>query len=251
MLENVNLKLKLSKAEFKRVLPSLQHRLYDLEKACWDHGIASIVVFEGWDAAGKGSSISTLTQRLDPRGFKLYSIHEPRTSERNKPWLWRFWLKVPNRGEMVLFDHSWYHRVLDERVIGGLRRKTWRPAYKDISEFERMLADDGTVILKFWFHITAKQQAKRFRAIGKNPLESWRVTAEDWRRHALYDKFLTAAEEMLELTEGEFAPWTIIEASSRWHARVKVFRTIIAALEQALGDKAPPARPTSAETESE
>ncbi len=251
MLENVNLKLKLSRAEYKRALPLLQNRLYDLEKACWDNRIPSLVVFEGWDAAGKGGCISTLTQRLDPRGFKLYSIHDPRTFEQNNPWLWRFWLKVPNRGEMVLFDHSWYHRLLDERVNRTVPVKSWRQAFKDITEFERMLADDGTVILKFWFQISAKEQAKRFRAIEKDPLEKWRVTAQDWQRHTLYDKFTEAAEEMLELTEGEFAPWTIVEAASRWHARVKVFQTIIRALEEALGDKAPPARESAAETESE
>lgn len=251
MLENVNLKLKLSRSKYKEALPSLQNRLYDLEKACWDHGVSSIVVFEGWDAAGKGGCISTLTQRLDPRGFKLYSIHAPRTFEQSNPWLWRFWLKVPNRGEMVIFDHSWYHRLLDERVDGTVPAKTWRQAYKDIPEFERMLADDGAVILKFWFHISAKQQKRRFRAIEEDPLESWRVTAEDWHRHALYGEFLEAAEEMLELTEGEYAPWTIIEATSRWHARVKVFQTIILALEEALGDKAPPPRAASPETESE
>lgn len=251
MLENVNLKLKLSRKEYKEVLPSLQSRLYDLEKACWDHRIPSIVVFEGWDASGKGGCISTLTQRLDPRGFKLYSIHEPRTFEQCNPWLWRFWLKVPNHGEMVIFDHSWYHRLLDERVNRTVPVKTWRQAFKDIPEFERMLADDGTVILKFWFHISAKQQAKRFRAIEKDPLESWRVTPQDWQRHAQYAKYREAAEEMLELTEGEFAPWTIVEATSRWHARVKVFQTIIRALEDALGDKAPPVRAPGSETESE
>ena len=107
------------------------------------------------------------------------------------------------------------------------------------------------MILKFWFHISVKEQAKRFRAIEKDPLESWRVTAQDWQRHTLYPKFLEAAEEMLELTEGEFAPWTIVEATSRWHARVKVFQTIIRALEDALGDKAPPLRAASTETEGE
>lgn len=242
MLENLNLKLKLSREQYKQRLPGLQARLYDLEKACWDHRIPSIIVFEGWDAAGKGGSITTLTQRLDPRGFKLYSIQEPRTYEQNYPWLYRFWLKAPNRGEMALFDHSWYHRVLDERVHRTVPGKTWKQAYKDISEFERMLADDGAVIRKFWFHITKKEQAKRFKAIESDPLEAWRVTERDWQRHKLYDEFMEAAEEMLELTESERAPWILVEATSRWLARVKVFEQIIGALEEALGDRAPAAR---------
>jgi len=239
VLENVNLKLKISREEFKKTLPALQRRLYDLEKASWNAGVSSIVIFEGWDAAGKGGSISTLTQRLDPRAFKLHSTLPPRTSELNYPWLHRFWLKVPNRGEMVIFDHSWYHRLLDERVEKEVPEKTWRQAYQDVTEFERMLADDGTVILKFWFHISRKEQKKRFEKIEADPLESWRVSKRDWERHKLYDEYLEAAEEMLERTESEFAPWTIVEATSKWHARRKVFESIIGALEQALGDEAP------------
>src|SRR5262249_47996974 len=119
MLENINLKKKLPHEEFKRNFPALQERMYDLQKACWDQGVSTIILFEGWDASGKGTTISSLTQRLDPRGFKLYPIAAPRTYEQQRPWLWRFWLKVPNRGEMVIFDHSWYGRVLEERVEGA------------------------------------------------------------------------------------------------------------------------------------
>ena len=239
MLENINLKRKLSREDYQKDVPALQRRLYDLEKACWDQRISSIVIFEGWDAAGKGGAISTLTQRLDPRGFKLYSVQPPRTHEQSYPWLWRFWLKVPNRGEMVILDHSWYHRVLDERVEKVVPEKTWRQAYKDINEFERMLADDGTAILKFWFHISQKEQKKRFEKIAADPLESWRVSERDWERQKLYRRYLEAAEEMLELTETEYAAWTIVEATSRWFARRKVFLTLIEALEKRLGDKAP------------
>ena len=241
MLENVNLKRKLSREEYERILPRLQRRLYDLEKACWDHRAPSLVVFEGWDASGKGTTIATLTQRLDPRGFKLYPITAPRTYEQQRPWLWRFWLKAPNRGEMVIFDHSWYGRVLEERVEGIVPEKAWREAYRDILDFERMLADDGTVILKFFLHISKKEQKKRFKRIQKDPLESWRITAADWTRHKQYKEYLAATEEMLELTESEYAPWTIVEATSRWYARKKVFETIIAALEKRLGPSAPPA----------
>ena len=240
MLENVNLKQRLSREEYDQALPGLQRRLYDLEKACWDHKISSMVVVEGWDAAGKGGAISALTQRLDPRGFKVYSIPKPRTYEQGFPWLWRFWLKVPNRGEMVIFDQSWYGRVLEERVTRAIGKPAWRAAFHDIVDFERMLADDGTAILKFFLHIDKKTQKRRFRKIQENPLEAWRITREDRERQRNYDQYLAATEEMLELTEAEYASWTIVEAASRWWARKKMFETIIAALERRLGRAAPP-----------
>ena len=246
MLENINLKKKLSRDEYKRALPALQARLYDLEKACWDHSVPTVIVFEGWDASGKGTTIAALTQRLDPRGFKLYPITAPRTYEQQRPWLWRFWLKVPNRGEMVIFDHSWYGRVLEERVERIVPEKSWREAYRDIVDFERTLADDGTVFLKFFLHISKKEQKKRFQAIEADPLEAWRVTEADWARHKRYAAYLTASDEMLELTESEFGPWTIVEATSKWYARKKVFETIVAAMEKRLGVHAPPPAPTGA-----
>jgi len=239
MLENINLGRKLSREEYKSSLPVLQERLYLLEKACWDQNVPTVMVFEGWDASGKGTAIGALTQRLDPRGFKLYPIAAPRTYEQQRPWLWRFWLKVPNRGEMIIFDHSWYGCVLEGRVERAIPEKIWRQAYRDIVEFERTLADDGATILKFFFHIGRKEQRKRFEAIEADPLEAWRVTDEDWARHKRYDDYLAASEEMLELTDTEYAPWTIIEATSKWHARKKLFDTIIAAIEKRLGANAP------------
>lgn len=240
MLENLNLKKKLSTDEYKRIVPGLQARLYDLEKACWDNGVPTVIVFEGWDASGKGTTIRALTQRLDPRGFKLYPITAPRTYEQQRPWLWRFWLKVPNRGEMVIFDHSWYGRVLQERVERIIPAKAVEQALRDINEFERMLADDGTVILKFFLHISRKEQRRRFETLASDPLEAWRVSKEDWARHKKYNQYLAAAEEMLELTESEYAPWTIVEATSKSHTRRCVFETTISALEKSLGPKAPP-----------
>ncbi len=243
MLQQVNLNRKLGRKAWEHELPALQRRLFDLEKACWDHGKSSIVVFEGWEAAGKGGAISTLTARLDARGFRLYAITPPRTYEQDYPWLWRFWLKAPNRGEMAIFDRSWYRRVLDDRVEKLVPKKDWRKAYLDIAEFERMLADDGTTIVKFWLHISKEEQEKRFRKIEKDPLESWRITKEDWKRHRRYEQYLEAAQEMIERTESEFAPWTIVEATCRRYARRKIFQTLIAALEKALGPAAPAAQP--------
>ncbi len=243
MLEKVNLKLKLAREEYKQALPALQQRLYDLEKACWDEKVPSIILFEGWDAAGKGSAIATLTERLDPRGFKLHPIQPPRTYEQNHPWLWRFWLRIPNRGELAIFDRSWYRRVLDERVEKLITNKDADSAFRDIVEFERMLADDGTVIVKFWLHISRKEQKQRFKALEKDALERWRVTKEDWARHKKYGDYLEAAEEMLARTESEYGPWTIVEATSRWYSRKKIFDTVIRALEARLGAAVPAVRP--------
>jgi polyphosphate kinase 2 (PPK2 family) len=240
MLENVNLKRKLSNEEYDRVLPGLQRRLYDLQKSCWDDKIPSIVVFEGWDAAGKGSVIAAVMQRLDPRGFKLHSTHLPRPVEQNYPWLRRFWLQSPDAGEMAIFDQSWYIRTLEERVEGLVPEKAWRSAFADIIDFERTHADNGAVILKFFLHISRKEQEKRFTKYEADPLEAWRITKVEWARHKKYDEYFEAAEEMLNATDSAEAPWTVVEATSRRWARVRVLNTIISALEQRLGQQAPP-----------
>ena len=256
MLEKIDLTKKLSKKEYKKQLPKLQRRLYDLETAAWKTGIPSIILFEGWDAAGKGTTISTLTQRLDPRGFKLYPIRGARTYEKMHPWLWRFWLKLPNYGEMAIFDRSWYGRVLVERVEDLTPEREWRKAYRDIVDFERAIADDGYVLVKFWLHISKQEQRRRFKLLEKDPLKSWQVTEEDWEHHRNYGQYLLAVEEMLERTETEWGPWAIVEATNRWYARVKIFNTIINALEERVGpveelSEVPVVEPESAEGETE
>jgi polyphosphate kinase 2 (PPK2 family) len=237
MLEKIDLTRKLPKEEYKALIPRLQRRLYDLEKACWDAKMPSMILFEGWDAAGKGTSINLLTSRLDPRGFKLYPIQAARTFETHLPWLWRFWLKIPNYGEMAIFDRSWYGRVLVERVEGLTPVREWRKGYRDIVGFEHTLADDGCVIIKFFLHISKQEQKRRFKKLEKNPLKSWHVQAEDWEHHRKYNEYLVASEEMLERTDTEWGPWTIVEATDRRWARVKIFETIIRRLEEALTER--------------
>ena len=234
MLEKIDRGRKLPKEEYKKLLPQVQRRLYDLQKACWDAKIPSIIVFEGWDAAGKGTSINLLTSRLDPRGFKLYPIQAARTFETHLPWLWRFWLKIPSYGEMAIYDRSWYGRVLVERVEGLTPVQDWRKGYRDIVDFERTLADDGTVIVKFFLHISRKEQKRRFKKLEKDPLKSWHVQPEDWEHHRKYNEYVLAIEEMLERTDTEWGPWTIVEATNRRWARIKIFQTIIRRLEEAL-----------------
>ena len=237
MLEKIDLTKSLSKQEYKKRLPYLRDRLYDLQKACWDANIPSVILFEGWDAAGKGTSINLLTQRLDPRGFKLHPVQAPRTYETHMPWLWRFWLKLPNYGEMAIFDRSWYGRVLVERVEALTPDEEWRKGYRDIRDFERTIADDGCVLIKFWLHISKKEQLQRFKKLEEDPLESWHVQSEDWEHHEKYGEYVIAIEEMLERTDTEWGPWTIVEATDRRWARIKIFETIIHRLEEALQER--------------
>ncbi|GAB4495334.1 MAG: hypothetical protein OHK0052_02550 [Anaerolineales bacterium] len=234
MLEKIDLERKLEKPEYKALMNPLRERLYEMQKAAWDAGLPVVILFEGWDAAGKGTSIQMLTSRLDPRGFKLYPIREARTYEKKHPWLWRFWLKLPARGEWAIFDRSWYGRVLVERVEKFTPEREWTRAYSDIVDFERTITDDGCLIIKFFLHISKKEQRRRFKKLLKDPLTSWQVAPEDWEHHARYNDYLLAIEEMLERTETEWGPWTIVEATDRRHTRIKIFSTIIAAVEDRL-----------------
>ena len=258
MLEKVDLDTNLGKKEYKQLMPGLRNRLYALQKASWDAKIPVVIIFEGWDAAGKGTSIRTLTARLDPRGFKLYPIRAARTYEKKRPWLWRYWLKLPGRGEWAIFDRSWYGRALVERVDGLTPEEEWRRAYRDIVDFERTISDDGCLIIKFWLHISKQEQKKRYKKLIQDPLTAWQVTAEDWDHHSKYDDYMLAVEEMLERTITEWGLWTIVEATDRYHTHVKIFQTIISALEERLGDipgalppavTAAPAAETPTETE--
>lgn len=233
MLEKLNPAPAVSKAEYKKRLASLQENLYELQLACSEAGLPSIIVFEGWDASGKGTCINLLTSRMEPRAFRLHVILEPRSHELHMPWLYRFWERVPNYGQMAIFDRSWYRRVLDERVEKLVPKTEWQKAYRDITDFERTLADDGYVIVKIFLHIGKKEQKKRLRRLERDPLTRWQVQPADWERHRDYKKYLLAAEEMFELTESEWGPWTIVDASDRYWARLACFEAVIRALEEA------------------
>ncbi|MGC9395693.1 MAG: polyphosphate kinase 2 family protein [Anaerolineae bacterium] len=235
MLEDVDLGAKLRKKVYKAQRPKLQRRLYALQRACVDAGLPVMVVFEGWDAAGKSAVQKALTQRLNSHSLVTYDIQPPRTYETLMPWLWRFWLKIPRYGEMAIFYHSWYERVLRERVEGGLSRQDLSKAFRDIANFERTLADDGYVIAKLFFHISQEEQARRLNDLQSDPLSNWRVRPEHWERHQRYAQYVTAIKEMLKRTDTPAAPWTVIPATNfRW-ACVMAFETVIAQIESALG----------------
>jgi polyphosphate kinase 2 (PPK2 family) len=234
MLEKIDLNKSISKKEFKQTFPRLRNQLYALQKASWDAKLPVIILFEGWDAAGKGTSIQNLTSRLDPRGFKLYPIRAARTYENKRPWLWRFWLKIPGQGEWAIFDRSWYGRTLVERVEKLIPERDWRRAYRDIVNFERTLADGGYLIIKFFLHISQEEQQRRFEKLSKDPLTAWQVLPEDRVHHEHYDEWLLAYEETFERTETESGPWTIVEATNRRFTHVKIFNSLIASLERQL-----------------
>ena len=234
MLEKIDLNKKISKKEYKQVFPRLRMKLYALQKASWDAEIPVIILFEGWDAAGKGTSIQNLTSKLDPRGFKLYPIRAARTYESKRPWLWRFWIKIPGKGEWAIFDRSWYGRTLVERVEGLISESSWRRAYRDIVNFERTLADEGYLIIKFFLHISREEQKRRFDKLIADPLTAWQVLSEDWEHHKQYDDWRLAYEETFERTETESGPWTIVEATNRRYTTVKIFETLVESLSRQL-----------------
>ncbi|HXM40209.1 MAG TPA: hypothetical protein VN924_03105 [Bryobacteraceae bacterium] len=238
MLEKIDLTRAIRKEEYKARLPALQASLYELQLATSEAGLPSLIVFEGWEAAGKGTCINALTSRLEPRAFRLHAIREPRTHELHMPWLYRFWHYIPNYGQMAIFDRSWYRRVLEERVEKIAPKSEWQRAYRDISDFERTLADDGYAIVKLFFHISRKEQKQRFTKLESHPLTRWQVQQADWKRHKEYGKYLMAVEEMLERTESECGPWTIVEATDRYWTRIAVFEAIIRALKGAAEKRA-------------
>jgi polyphosphate kinase 2 (PPK2 family) len=234
MLETVDLTLSLTKEEYKKNAPPLREKLRLLQYQCKDAEVPIVIVFEGWDASGKGGIISRLLERIDPRGFKVHPARPPTTEEEAKPFLWRYWVRLPQDGEMALFDRSWYGRVLIERVAKMVPKKVWRTAFEEISQFERQLAEDGAVIVKFFLHISKKEQRRRLKKLEKDKFESWRVTKWDWKHHKDYDKYVKAIEEMVAKTDAPYAPWTIVEATDRRFAEIKVFETLVKAMEDAL-----------------
>jgi polyphosphate kinase 2 (PPK2 family) len=244
VLETVDLSLELDKQTYKGALPGLQERLRGAQNLALQHGIPVIAVFEGWDTAGKGENIALLTEKLDPRHFRVHAIAEPTPEEAGRPFLWRFWRRLPPRGDIALFDRSWYGRVLVERVDGLATEEEWKRGYDEIDQFERQLTDDGALIVKLWLEISRKEQKKRLKSLDEDPTLSWKVTGEDWRRHRKqYDEYLEAVEEMLAKTSTHWAPWTIVEAEDDRYAAVKIHETIIRAIEDAARTRGGDGRP--------
>lgn len=233
MLEMLDLSLSLSKEEYRAQLQPLQHELYSLQLQALDAGIPIVIVYEGWDAAGKGGNIRRLTEGLDPRFFTVHAIGKPTPEELARHYLWRFWTKLPARGETVIFDRSWYGRVLVERIEGFAPTAAWQRAYNEINEFERLLRDDGTLLLKFWLHITTDEQLHRFQERLQDQTKRWKMTDEDWRNREKWPQYEVAVEDMLARTSDPIA-WHLIEANDKRWARIKVLRIVVDALRERL-----------------
>ena len=217
--------------EYKDKLKDYQLTLLNLQRALTETKHSMIIVIEGPDAAGKGGAIRRLVERLDPRHYRVYSVVKPTQEEYQHHYLWRFWNKLPAYGQMVIFDRSWYGRVLVERVESFASGAEWKRAYREINEFERLLVEDGTSVVKSYFHITKEEQLDRFKRREADPLKHWKITEEDWRNRRRWDEHNEAAEDMFERTWTEFAFWTVVEANFKWYARLKFLKTAIRALE--------------------
>lgn len=237
MLEKIDLKKTLAKTAYAKQITALQERLRKLQYAARDAEVPVVVCLEGWDSAGKGLVIKKLTEKLDPRLFRVHPGSAPSALEQRYHFLWRYQVALPNDGEMAVFDHSWYGRVLVERCDKLTPRKQWRDAYEQINQFERLLADDGQVLIKVWLHISKKEQKKRFRAALADPLLKWKITKEYRRHHRDYARWVEAVEEMLARTDTAHAPWSVIEANDTRYSRVRFFEVLAERMEDALAKR--------------
>ena len=211
---------------YEKRVDRLQTKLLETQLKMPRDGTRAIVMFEGWDAAGKGGAIRRLTERLDPRGYNVYPIGAPKPEEQGRHYLWRFWQRSPEPGEISIFDRSWYGRVCVERVEKFCSKEDWKRSYGEINAWEKMMVDDGCPIIKLFMHISQKEQLKRFKEREEDKLKHWKIGPDDWRNRKHADKYLEAYDEMFEKTNTAHAPWTIIEGDWKWWARVKVLETV-------------------------
>ena len=227
--------LRVKRAGYDQELERLQLELLRLQvRMRDDEDAAAVIVVEGVDAAGKGGAIARLAGHLDPRGVRVHAIGPPTPLELLGHYLQRFHARMPRRGRIVVFDRSWYGRVLVERVEGLTPRVDWERGYREIREFERLYQDSSTAIVKLWLHISKEEQLRRFEQRGEDPFKRYKLTADDWRNREHWDDYVEAANEMFERTHAETAPWVLISAEQKRHARLAVLRAVLARLQQAL-----------------
>ena len=239
-LNDLDLSVKLSKQEAEERLAAAQTRLLALRLVLGglvgERGIGPpvCVLFEGWDASGKGGAIKRLVAQLDPRHVRVVQFAAPTYDEKRHHWLWRFWPALPGWGGMAVLDRSWYGRVLVERVEKFATREQWSRGYEEINDFERTLTAEGMILVKCFMHISSKEQLARFEGRERDPLKSWKLTDEDWRNRKRRKQYTAAIEDMLERTDTAWAPWHLIEGDQKRWARVKVVETVNAALEAGM-----------------
>ncbi len=233
-LRQISLTQTMSREEYKKQLKYYQNRLKELHNQIYRWKIPVILAYEGWDAAGKGGNIKRIAGALDPRGYQVIPIAAPKPYELSRHYLWRFWEHLPKRGHIVIFDRTWYGRVMVERLEGFCSVSDWQRAYTEINEFEQQLSDWGAVILKFWIQIDKDTQKQRFEQRQNTPEKRWKITDEDWRNRDKWDEYEVAVDEMLQKTSTQTAPWHIIESNCKYYARIKTLRLLTEALEQAV-----------------
>ena len=236
LLRALDLGQAIADQDYRPTLERHQRRLTELTSSKRFADVALVCVFEGNDAAGKGGTIGRVRQALDPRRFRVHQISAPSDEERARPYLWRFWRRLPARGQTGFFDRSWYGRVLVERVEGFASEADWARAYSEINDFERQLADDRYVVVKFWLAISQEEQLRRFEARESVPFKRFKITPEDWRNRERWPAYELAVNEMIDRTSTAYAPWTLVEAEHKRFARVKVLATIVERLEAVLKD---------------
>jgi polyphosphate kinase 2 (PPK2 family) len=242
-LDELDLSLALSKEEEAERLEAGWVRLEALRLALggklqgYGLGPPVCVLFEGWDASGKGGAIRRLVRPFDLRHVRVAQFSEPTPDEKRHHYLQRFWPALPGDGGMTILDRSWYGRVLVERVDGFASEAEWRRAYGEIRDLEATLAASGMVLIKFWLHISDEEQLKRFEKRRNDPLKAWKLTADDWENRGKRPAYLEAVEEMLEQTDHEPAPWQLVEAESKKYARVKVVETVIERIERGMRER--------------
>ncbi len=233
-LKDVPLDKTISDEEYKTELDRLQGRLRMLHNRLYRKRVPVIMVYEGWDAAGKGGNIKRVTGALDPRGFEVHPIASPEPKEKARHYLWRFWTRLPKTGHIAIFDRSWYGRVMVERLEGFCSENDWQRAFYEMNEFEQELHNWGAVILKFWVHIDSDTQLARFTDRQNTPAKQWKITDEDWRNREKWDEYEVAIDEMLQKTSTTFAPWHILESVDKKYARIQALRIVVDTLEKAL-----------------
>ena len=234
ILSSLDMQQKVSKNDFGNRLEKLQGRLNLLQRKAQAKDISTILVFEGWDAAGKGGAIRRITRALDARSYQVIPIAAPTDEERAQHYLWRFWRHLSRAGRLTIYDRSWYGRVLVERVEGFASEHEWKRAYSEIGEFEDQLVEHGTVLVKYWIHITQEEQLRRFKEREKEKYKQWKLTDEDWRNRSKWPDYERAVNEMIERTSTRAAPWTVVEGNDKYFARLKVLKTLCNSLEQAV-----------------
>ena len=221
--------------DYERTLEELQGRLALLSRRRKFARHSVVVVMEGMDASGKGGSIRRITAALDARQYRVVPISAPTPEEKARPYLWRFWFQLPPRGNYTIFDRTWYGRVLVERVRGFADAPDWQRAYEEINEFERQLVEHQVIVAKFWMSVSPAEQLARFAERDRNRLKRFKVDAEDWINRKLWKPYQAAARDMLALTSTPHAPWTIVPADDKRHARLTVLRGMCERIESALG----------------